>query len=310
MYNNFKVLFSDNQDIYRVISKDSLGKSFNKGFEYSFNSLSIYASTEDTRTWEIYETLGLGVIDFESTDEFDQYANRVASDILGVKYVIAPEGGFAGFDECMTIDGISLYKNEDALPILFPVNNNVFDVDKETDLYKRLNLIMNSIGDVSDLEAYTILGIDDGLLKDIPDWKKSKEKRLYLLEDGKCSDQFFAAIQNNEIISNKMQSAKNVTRSLKVKKHSIFAEVNMENEGYLCASLLNDDGWRVYVDGQEVEKTSVLGGMIAFFVERGTHRIEMRFIPQGLREGIGLSLFSLGMLIVFCIIERCRKLKN
>lgn len=306
MYKSFKEIISDSPNIYRVISKDSLGESFNKGFEYSFNSINMYASTEDTRAWKIYEMLGLGTINFESTVEYDQYANKVASDILGVHYAIAPEGGFAGLDECETIDGISLYENEDALPLLFPVNDMIFDVDKETDLYKRLNRILNSLGENSDVEAYTVMGLDAGLLDDIPEWQKEKDNQIYLIDNNKCTDKCFAAIQNSEIISKKMQTVNNLMESVNVKNNSIYAKVNMNTGGYICASILNDEGWRVYVDGQEVEKTSVIGGMIAFEVEKGEHQIELKFIPQGFIEGIGLSVLSLSTLIVLHIIRKRR----
>lgn len=200
-----KSRFDNDGDAYRTVSMDSLGKSLNKGFKYSFNSLNMYDSTEDTRNWSVYEALGLGTINMESTDEYDQYSNRIASDILGVKYAIAPAGGFAGLEEIGTTEGISLYKNSDALSLLFPINDLAFNVMEEENVFKRLNAILNSVGEKSNVEAYSICGTDEGILDAIPDWQKRKPNRVYLLDEGICSDGENTAIENSNIISEKMQ---------------------------------------------------------------------------------------------------------
>lgn len=305
-----KSRFDNDGDAYRTVSMDSLGKSLNKGFKYSFNSLNMYDSTEDTRNWSVYETLGLGTINMESTDEYDQYSNRIASDILGVKYAIAPAGGFAGLEEIGTTEGISLYKNSDALSLLFPINDLAFNVMEEENVFKRLNEILNSVGEKSNVEAYSICGTDEGILDAIPDWQKRKPNRVYLLDEGICSDGENTAIENSNIISEKMQQIHGVVKSVNADKNSIIACVDATSTGYMCVSILNDGGWNVYVDGKKIETGTVFGGLIAFPITAGYHEVKLLFWPRGLLAGTGISVLAVGALFLELIMERKKKNQN
>ena len=305
----FKSQFDlEDGDAYRTVALESMGGSFNKGFKYSFNSLNMYDSTEDTRAWKVYEALGLGTIEWESASEYDQFANRIASDVLGVKYVIAKEGGFAGLQETSTIDETSLYRNDDALALIFPVNEKVFDVDKEENIYARLNLILNAIGDETLLEAYTITGEDKNSLSELKDWQKDKENRIYKLSDGTCSDGTVVATENEEVISNKLSGIKNSIKKIENKRSGIYAVVNADNTGYMCASILYDDGWSVYVDGQKVQTKSAIGGMTVFPIEQGEHEVVFKFRPKGLLWGSIISVVSL--LIMLSVIANESKNKS
>lgn len=295
---------NEDRDLYRTVALDSLGKSLNKGFKYSFNSLNMYDSTEDIRAWNIYKMLGLGTIKMESMNEYDQFANSVASDVLSVKYVIAPEGGFAGLEEVETIDETSLYRNEDALPLIFPINELAFEVLVEN-IFQRLNQVINSIGNSSNVEAYSVEGIDSGSLDDIPDWQKQKDNRVYYLKDGLYSDGLYLAKENSNVISEKMQEISSIVESIDVNNNSIKARVNTIDTGYMCASILNDEGWKVFVDGKEVDKKTAFGGMIAFPITSGYHEIVLEFIPRGLRLGSVISGIAI-LILLFTYIKRKR----
>lgn len=294
----------DNGDgnLYRTIALDSLGKSLNKGFKYSFNSLNMYDSTEDIRAWNVYKVLGLGTIKMESMNEYDQFANSVASNILSVKYVIAPEGGFAGLEEVETIDETSLYRNEDALPLIFQINDLAFELSEEN-TFQRLNLVINAIGNPSNVEAYSVKGTESGLLDDIPDWQKQKDNRVYYLKDGSYSDGVYLAQENSNVISEKMQEISSIVESINVNNNSIKARVNSIDTGYMCASILNDEGWKVFVDGKEVDKKTVFGGMIAFPITSGYHEIVLKFIPRGLILGSIISGIAI-FIFLFTYIKR------
>ena len=57
-----------------------------------------------------------------------------------------------------------------------------------------------------------------------------------------------------------------------------------------------DEGWRVYVDGEETEIYKGLGTFISFYVSSGVHDIELRYFPKGLKAGAAISLMSLMIL--------------
>lgn len=55
-------------------------------------------------------------------------------------------------------------------------------------------------------------------------------------------------------------------------------------------------GWKVWVDGQEVETYKILDSLLGFTISKGTHRIEYRYTTPFLLEGSMVSLASLLLL--------------
>ena len=57
-------------------------------------------------------------------------------------------------------------------------------------------------------------------------------------------------------------------------------------------------GWKVWVDGQEVDTYKILDSLLGFTISKGTHRIEYRYTTPFLLEGSLVSLASLLLLIL------------
>ncbi len=62
-------------------------------------------------------------------------------------------------------------------------------------------------------------------------------------------------------------------------------------------------GWKVWVDGQEVETYKILDSLLGFTISKGTHRIEYRYTTPFLPEGSLVSLASL-LLLIFILYRR------
>ena len=102
-----------------------------------------------------------------------------------------------------------------------------------------------------------------------------------------------------------MQEISSIVESIDVNNNSIKARVNTIDTGYMCASILNDEGWKVFVDGKEVDKKTAFGGMIAFPITSGYHEIVLEFIPRGLRLGSVISGIAI-LILLFTYIKRKR----
>lgn len=63
-------------------------------------------------------------------------------------------------------------------------------------------------------------------------------------------------------------------------------------------------GWKVWVDGQEVETYKILDSLLGYTISKGTHRIEYRYTTPFLLEG---SLVSLASLLLLSLILYKRK---
>ena len=65
-------------------------------------------------------------------------------------------------------------------------------------------------------------------------------------------------------------------------------------------------GWKVWVDGQEVETYKILDSLLGFTISKGTHHIEYRYTTPFLLEGSLVSIASL-LLLILTLIKRRRK---
>ena len=74
----------------------------------------------------------------------------------------------------------------------------------------------------------------------------------------------------------------------------------------LCLAVPNTAGWKVYVDGAEVETFRVNYGFLGCVVSAGTHTIEARFEPVNLGHGVALAATGALLAAIFCVIG-CRR---
>ena len=66
-------------------------------------------------------------------------------------------------------------------------------------------------------------------------------------------------------------------------------------------------GWKIWVDGQEVETYKILDSLLGFTISKGTHHIEYRYTTPFLLEGSLVSIASLLLLILTLIKRKPKK---
>ena len=62
-------------------------------------------------------------------------------------------------------------------------------------------------------------------------------------------------------------------------------------------------GWKIWVNGQEVDTYKILDSLLGFTISKGTHRIEYRYTTPFLLEGSLVSLASL-LLVILILYKR------
>lgn len=82
----------------------------------------------------------------------------------------------------------------------------------------------------------------------------------------------------------------------------------------IASTIPFDDGWHVYLDGNEIEVTHDMNWFLAFNVPEGTHIIELVYWPPGFSIGATISALSI-LIVLTCtfrrqIIEQLRRLKT
>ena len=61
----------------------------------------------------------------------------------------------------------------------------------------------------------------------------------------------------------------------------------------LFLAIPHDKGWSATVDGKETVIEKVDAGLMGLLLEKGNHKIELKFEPPYAREGTYISIFSL-----------------
>jgi len=81
--------------------------------------------------------------------------------------------------------------------------------------------------------------------------------------------------------------------------------VNMSEAGPVFFSIPYDKGWKVLVDGKEADAKSIGNAFLCVDVSGGKHEIELKYCPEGFKEGIILT--ALGWIVFTVISIRKRK---
>ena len=87
------------------------------------------------------------------------------------------------------------------------------------------------------------------------------------------------------------------------KEDHIKGTVTAKEDGILFTTISWEPGWTIYVDGEKVEPVKLVDALIGVPVSEGTHTIEMKFFPAGMKLGIIMSLFGVIVVIVIGIYE-------
>lgn len=75
----------------------------------------------------------------------------------------------------------------------------------------------------------------------------------------------------------------------------------------VMTTIAYDKGWKVFVDGQEIETHKALGSLVSFYVDGEvgqTHTVELVYSPNTFWIGLTISLISLSVLILLIVLER------
>lgn len=80
-----------------------------------------------------------------------------------------------------------------------------------------------------------------------------------------------------------------------------------EEDGLMFTSIPYDSGWTAYVDGKKAEIQTVAGAFIALDLKAGSHTIEFKYFPRGLKPGILLTFIGW---LVFAFLMNAKTIKG
>lgn len=117
-------------------------------------------------------------------------------------------------------------------------------------------------------------------------------------------------VDNEAFMNGYKHILENGTLKIETFKDSyIKGTVNASKDGVMVASMPYDEGWTVTVDGEAVELIKNESHMMMFNISQGEHTVEMKYFPQGLKEGIFVSVASILALALVMLLSKVRKMK-
>ena len=112
---------------------------------------------------------------------------------------------------------------------------------------------------------------------------------------------------NTSILNERLEQTK--VQELKLETFTathFVGTMEVLEESTVLTTIPYSTGWRVWVDGQEVETYKILDSLLGFTISKGTHHIEYRYTTPFLLEGSLVSIASL-LLLILTLIKRRRK---
>lgn len=100
---------------------------------------------------------------------------------------------------------------------------------------------------------------------------------------------------------------KNVCSTFSGDTHGFKATITLPQDNLVFFSVPCDDGFTGYVDGVKSTIYNVNLGLSAIKVGQGSHKIEFRYFPKGLREGLFLTLIGLIFTLLVLLVDIKRR---
>ena len=86
--------------------------------------------------------------------------------------------------------------------------------------------------------------------------------------------------------------------------NTVKGTVHMEKNQLLFTTIPYDEGWRAYIDGEEYYPEETGDGFLCLWLDEGEHDIELKFIPEGMKAGILLSVIGWLLFIIMSLVIR------
>ena len=128
-------------------------------------------------------------------------------------------------------------------------------------------------------------------------YTKMQDSFIYYV-DYEVMDQVFDRIQANQMVISDNYKEDDIPGTITTSK----------DDQTVMTSIPYDRGWRVYVDGKQVETTEALGALVSFKIDdAGTHDIRFLYRSDAIIIGSTVSIVSISVFLLIMVFERWLK---
>lgn len=268
--------------------------------EESFDKLA-YPYSLDT----IYNN---AVVKHKSTTE---YQSKIKKETLDYKI---------NFD----VNKLTLDKKENSVKIKAKKNTDI-ELKLNNDLSNKILLISFDVKDIAKAKTretkITINEVTNKLSKGNASYPNGNTNFTYILssnetiEDLKINlskgnytlDNIQVYSLDYDVIKNRKQEVTPLVSEETSNKEIIKGSIQTIDDGYFITSLPYQKGYKVFVDGKEIEPEIVNKAFLGFPLESGKHAVKIEFYAPGKTLGTCISILGVALLIINFIIERGKK---
>ncbi len=154
---------------------------------------------------------------------------------------------------------------------------------------------------------------DERFLVDIGYCKAGETATVEIKIPEDCDTEFidFGAytINNYKFVTGYRKLLNNTLKIESQSETDIKGLIKMDYSGKLYTSIPYDEGWTVYIDGKVQGQNHIhaLGdALMCIDITAGSHSVELKYMPRGLKLGLIISFFSLAFLILLIFVYRTK----
>lgn len=78
----------------------------------------------------------------------------------------------------------------------------------------------------------------------------------------------------------------------------IEGTITADHDGIMLMSVPYDRGWKIYVDGERIEQSSLIDALTEVPLTAGTHSVVMKYSPEGFRIGVAITAICVIILVI------------
>ncbi|MBR4556717.1 MAG: YfhO family protein [Clostridiales bacterium] len=141
-------------------------------------------------------------------------------------------------------------------------------------------------------------------------YEEGEEINVTLASADKCfsyQDIYFAAVDEETFKTQFKELDLNKVVVDKYDNGNAVFTTNLDNDEMLLTTIPYENGWTCYIDGEEKEIQKYADILIAVDPGEGAHKVELKFLAPGIKEGMVVSAVGIFMLAAYICISSKKK---
>ncbi len=206
----------------------------------------------------------------------------------------------------LTSESLNFYlRNNDKAPMVL---RTTFKTDRDGAVYFSIPFLhLQCRGDVY-INGEKVYSLDSSSfysrILDLGNYKKGEEVKLEIRSNVDVYGSFdpILAYLNPEAMAPHQEALSKGTKNIVVENGYYSIETESDTDKLLLITAPYEDGWKAYVDGQEVQIEAYQDAFLSIPLKAGSHTVELRFTPPGWKAGllasaVGVVLFAAGTVL-------------